>query len=68
MEYLPDALDKHLQGGTRLPWERTAENAVQIARALQHAHDQGVVHRDIKPQNMPAVDLEDSTKLDLLPA
>jgi serine/threonine-protein kinase len=68
MEYIPDALDKHLQGGTRLPWERTAEIAVQIARALQHAHDQGVVHRDIKPQNMPAVDSEDSTKLDLLPA
>ena len=68
MEYVPDALDRHLQGGTRLPWERATEIAVQIARALQHAHDQGVVHRDIKPQNMPAVDLEDSTKLDLLPA
>jgi serine/threonine protein kinase len=52
MEYVPDALDRHLQGGTRLPWERATEIAVQIARALQHAHDQGVVHRDIKPQNI----------------
>ncbi len=52
MEYIPDALDRHLQGGTRLPWERATEIAVQIARALQHAHDQGVVHRDIKPQNI----------------
>jgi len=52
MEYVPDALDRHLQGGTRLPWQRATEIAVQIARALQHAHDQGVVHRDIKPQNI----------------
>jgi len=52
MEYVPDALDRHLQGGTRLPWERATEIVVQIARALQHAHDQGVVHQDIKPQNI----------------
>jgi len=32
MEYIPDALDRHLQGGTRLPWERATEIAVQIAR------------------------------------
>jgi serine/threonine protein kinase len=52
MEYVPDALDRHLQNGSRLPWQRAAEIAVQIARALQHAHDNGVVHRDIKPQNI----------------
>jgi len=52
MEYIPDALDRHLQDGRRLPWQRAAEIAIQIARALQHAHDNGVVHRDIKPQNI----------------
>ena len=52
MEYVPDALDRHLQGESHLPWQRATEIAVQIARALQHAHDNGVVHRDIKPQNI----------------
>ena len=52
MEYAPDALDRHLQGGTRLPWQRAVEIAIQVAQGLQHAHDNGVVHRDIKPPNI----------------
>jgi len=51
MEYVPDSLDKHVRAGQPLPYQRAVEIAIQVARALQYAHDNGVVHRDIKPQN-----------------
>lgn len=35
-----------------LPVEQAARYVVQIAFALQHAHEQGIIHRDVKPSNM----------------
>ncbi len=34
MEYVPDALDRHLQGESRLPWQRATEISSQVARAF----------------------------------
>ena len=35
-----------------LDWKEALIVVVQILKALQHAHDKGVIHRDIKPQNI----------------
>lgn len=35
-----------------LPPERAVEIARQVSEALQHAHENNIVHRDVKPQNI----------------
>lgn len=60
MEYIHGiTLKDYINQQGKLPWKEAVYFVVQILRALQHAHDQGIVHRDIKPQNIML--LEDGT-------
>ncbi|MDA1359331.1 serine/threonine-protein kinase [Glycomyces luteolus] len=43
---------KTLLGDGRLDLSKTADVIAQTARALDHAHERGVVHRDVKPGNI----------------
>ena len=45
-------LMQYMQKRGALGWKEALHFSVQIARALEHAHSKGIVHRDIKPQNV----------------
>lgn len=45
-------LDVQLRKSGRFTWEQTVDYGMQIAKALEHAHNAGVVHRDLKPANL----------------
>lgn len=53
MEYIEGiTLKEYIEEEKVLTWKDTVHFVIQILRALQHAHDKGIVHRDIKPQNI----------------
>ena len=53
MEYVEGiTLKEYIEQQGRLGIKETVHFTMQILRALQHAHDKGIVHRDIKPQNI----------------
>jgi serine/threonine-protein kinase len=47
-----DSLQQLVARDGPFPPERAASVGLEVARALAHAHEQGLVHRDVKPQNV----------------
>ena len=53
MEYVEGiTLKEYIEQRRVIPWKEAVHFLTQMLRALQHAHDRGVVHRDVKPQNI----------------
>lgn len=53
MEYIDGiTLKEFMEQQGVIKWKDCIHFIIQILRALQHAHDRGIVHRDIKPQNI----------------
>ena len=52
LEFLPENLARVIQSGGQMRIDRAADFATQIAEGLAAAHVLGIVHRDVKPQNI----------------
>ncbi len=52
LEFLPESLSRVIEAGGQMRLDRAVEFGIQIADGLAQAHELGIVHRDIKPQNI----------------
>ncbi|MBC8536982.1 Stk1 family PASTA domain-containing Ser/Thr kinase [Feifania hominis] len=57
MEYVDGiTLKQYIERQGPLKWRETLYFVTQVLEALEHAHNKGIVHRDIKPQNIMLLD------------
>jgi serine/threonine-protein kinase len=53
MELVPgSSLEEQLSLGRCFNWREAVRIGIEVCLALRHAHDRGVVHRDLKPGNL----------------
>ncbi len=52
MEYAPNGSLRQRHGGKQVPLDTVEQYVSQIASALQFAHDDQLIHRDVKPDNI----------------
>ena len=60
MEYLSGQdLGQVLKASGPMPWDRAQPIVVQIVKALRAAHERGIIHRDMKPENIFVIPRDD---------
>ncbi|MFZ5903237.1 MAG: serine/threonine protein kinase [Chloroflexota bacterium] len=52
MPYLPGGTLKQRLQGRQMPYQEAVRILIPICRALEYAHEQGMIHRDVKPSNI----------------
>ena len=53
MEYIDGiTLKDYIERQHDIKWKEAVHFIGQILAALQHAHEKGIIHRDVKPQNI----------------
>lgn len=55
-EYIPDTLANRLQASGRLPAEAVRKMAYELIECLNTLHGKGLLHRDVKPDNILWID------------